>query len=192
MKKTPSINWGRIIFIVGSLIIIRLTVTVGEPTVLSGNTIYSVEKGDTLESVADVFDVDVDWLLDQNDLKSTKLTPGQVLIVPVGKPTRTPMPTIEPTDTPPPPTATSTPKPPKGNPPPGGNSSAGTSSTATAPVRELNALILIVAGALFFLMAFITKKTQKVKIEHFLIFCAIEALILLLLAGFNALTGLLV
>ena len=43
---------------------------------------YKVEKGDTLESLAEKFDLEKDDLLDLNNLKKRKLTPGKLIRLP--------------------------------------------------------------------------------------------------------------
>lgn len=76
----------------------------------AGSTTYRVVRGDTLSSIARRFGVTIEAIKTRNKLKSTALSIGQVLQIPVTAPAApappTPVPPVAPLPTPPPPPVT--------------------------------------------------------------------------------------
>jgi LysM repeat protein len=62
--------------------------------------IYTVKSGDNLYTIAQTFGVTVEAIMAANNLTSTNLSVGQMLIIPVPTPTPTATPTVTPTVTP--------------------------------------------------------------------------------------------
>lgn len=79
-------NWQRILFLLISALIIPAALLIivfsTTPIIADNTTVYTVLPGDSLESIAEKYDVDPDSLAEANSLKQAGVTPGDVLIIP--------------------------------------------------------------------------------------------------------------